>query len=49
MGEFADDYKYDYTDYKSGSDIEMCTNCGELVKSKDLLWEDGKTCCRHCK
>jgi len=49
MGDFADDYKYDYTDYESGNNVEMCANCGEIVRSSELYWENNKTCCKHCK
>jgi len=49
MGHFADDYKYDYTDYEAGKNVEMCSNCGEIVRSSELYWENGKTCCENCK
>lgn len=46
MGDFANDEKQreDIT-----TDIVMCTNCGELVREKDLDFINGHTVCSKCK
>lgn len=48
MGDFADDQKYDYTDYESESNIQMCTNCGELVHESELVYKNNKSSCTRC-
>ncbi len=50
MGDFADDYSQnDNSDFNFDNSPIMCTGCGEIVREKDIRFENGKSCCIKCE